>query len=243
MTEQTQNGYRQLDANPKSGNLDPSVTEKASAENTELAACAARLKDPKDASTYDKDLKTLQGAAENGWPLAQVELARHYLSLGAFHAASRWTDKLANNPYVTKSLESEITDLVPKKREEDPKPSKNDLRAMALYLETHQEQKDTDAYKEVQSNFKRLNASIMQFISYEQQKATSSQETNLATKDDNKPKPRRSSLRNTFAERADDENKSGIVKAYEQARLIKTQQERDEGYLPHHSYIPQKKED
>ncbi len=54
---------------------------------------------------------------------------------------------------------------------------------------------------------------------------------------------KRSSLKNAFAERADDDNKSGIVKAYEQAQLIKAQQERNEGYLPHHSYVPPKKED
>ena len=62
-------------------------------------------------------------------------------------------------------------------------------------------------------------------------------------KDDKHHQAQRSPLQEAFAKRADDGNKSGFVKAREQAQLIKARQEQNEGYLPHHSYVPPKQED
>lgn len=76
--------------------------------------------------------------------------------------------------------------------------------------------------------------------------SSSNEEDNTQANDDVKPdhtKSQHSSLQAMLSKNSYEDEQSGKVAAYEQAKLIKARQEQNEGYLPHRSYVPSKKEE
>ncbi len=154
MAEETHNNYRQLESNPDRKNLDPAVSEKNSAENAELLAAVARIQSPKDEESYTKDFQMLQGAAANGWPVAQLGLTRYFREIGAFQAAQKWSDSLAHNQWVGKSLMGDVNGIISGKEQKTEtknfdKPKSDSMLSILLYLFAHKKEQNSNDYKEV----------------------------------------------------------------------------------------------
>ena len=268
MAEETHNNYRQLESNPNRKNLDPAVSERNSAENTELFSMADRLKNPQDEIEYFKDLNTLQVAAENGWPVAQIGLANYFRDVGAFQEAQKYSDRLSNNQWVGKSLESDV-DRLSKTKDQEQRPEPVDVNAVAVYLKRNKDQKDA-TYTEVKENLANMANAGNEFAQLEYgrllrsenkpdeakmyfQKVVNNKEADpqvrreasqeLGQQEKKEENALEKGLRQVLSRNRHDSPSEAKFVAYKQAAAIVASQKRDEGYLPHHSFIPPKDED